>query len=62
MNKLLRRIRNLSEDELDQLSLAITDELESRAERRIPRGFQHSTHLADRVRGRRQAPRYREAA
>ena len=62
VNSILRRLPQLSDDELDQLTDAVHRELETRAAPRVRRGFQRSTYMVDRVRGRRLPPRYRKAA
>jgi len=62
VNTIIRRLRVLSDDQLHAVSQAVDLELEQRTERQRERGFMRSTFMADVVRGKRLAPRYRAAA
>ena len=57
MNKIAKRIGRLSDEELHTLVELVDAELDSRRRLRPRRGYQRSTYMSDRVRGRRRAPR-----
>lgn len=61
MENMAERLRKMPQHELHQLSEVLDAELETRARRWVPRGYQRSTYMVDRVRGKRQAPRRRAA-
>jgi hypothetical protein len=61
MIDLTRRLRALSDEELQALSEGIDAEIDHRRCRVVGRGYIRSTYMSDRVRGRRKAPR-RQAA
>jgi len=54
---MITRLRRLSEQELLALSEAVDGELQRRFRRRQQRGYQWTSYMNDRVRGRRQARR-----
>ncbi len=56
--KLSKRLKKMSEDEIFGLYDVIDHEMEKRVKLRIQRGYQRSTYLGDRVRGKRLAPRW----
>lgn len=62
MNKIAKRIGRLSDEELHTLVELVDTELDSRRRPRRRRGYQRSTYMSDRVRGRRRAPRSARAA
>jgi len=53
----IKQLERLSEDELYDLSEAIDHALSRVERRREVRGYQRSTYMSDRARGRRRAPR-----
>jgi hypothetical protein len=63
MNAIIQQLRALSDNELYAVSEAIDRELGQRADlSERQKGFSRSTYMADRVRGKRLAPSYRQAA
>ena len=63
MNAIIQRLQALSDDELYAVSAAIDRELNERSGQEMrQKGFQRTTYMADRIRGKRLSPRYRQAA
>ena len=63
MNAIIQRLQTLSDQELYAVSEAIDRELDRRADlHERQKGFQRTTYMADRIRGKRMAPSYRQAA
>ena len=62
MHRLCRQLRRMTDQQLYRLSEFLDAELTRRARRQRRRGFRRSTYMADLVRGKRRAPRYRQAA
>jgi hypothetical protein len=57
MNAMLNRMRAMSDEQLQEVSEALDVEVDRRMERRIRKGYQRSTCMWDRVRGRIMAQR-----
>jgi hypothetical protein len=58
MKTAIKRLKKMSEEDFFGLYDIIDNEMEKRSKSHIKRGYQRTTYLNDRVRGKRRAPRW----
>ncbi len=57
MNAMLKRMRAMTDEQVQDISEALDAEVDRRMEFRIQKGYRRSTYMLDRVRGRVKAQR-----